>query len=389
MKVLFILHSFNINGVLTQNFVLVKFLLEFIRMDCIYVCAPDEGAGLNLYMQLGIKCFVFKDSEDLNRKLDLQVGFIPDVIFNESLFSLNYVTPQIANKSKHIIRVHEELPITEFNGNWHSQFKNPKDYFDEFSNSSFIFVCENTINYYQEILDSVNINYFLIRGFIDEEKIASFAIRTESELDVDIKGFTILQLGTVYDRKGCKETLRAFSRFLRGNNAPDAQLLFCGARRASDIEIQYEKELRSEIDELGLNDCVRVLRTTENPYPLIKQSSLLTLHSNSECFPTVFLEAMMLGKPVVASDVGGVREQIIPGINGFLFPCKDVEEQAKHFQHVYNNRVDWKAKSLIINELYEANFKSTKSLSDICTLLGINVSEVSYIKKFKDTYHYK
>ena len=52
---------------------------------------------------------------------------------------------------------------------------------------------------------------------------------------------------------------------------------------------------------------------------VIKQSACLLLSSLSEGCPLVILEAMALGKPVIAPDVGGIKD-IINDDNGFLFP---------------------------------------------------------------------
>lgn len=49
-----------------------------------------------------------------------------------------------------------------------------------------------------------------------------------------------------------------------------------------------------------------------------------------DSFPTVLLEAMAMGKPVVASRVGGVSEIVVDKITGFLVPPDNPEETAKY-----------------------------------------------------------
>jgi len=54
----------------------------------------------------------------------------------------------------------------------------------------------------------------------------------------------------------------------------------------------------------------------------------LVLSSESENAPLTILEAMSCGLPVIASNVGGIPEQITDGENGFLIPLKNPEKIA-------------------------------------------------------------
>jgi glycosyltransferase involved in cell wall biosynthesis len=59
-------------------------------------------------------------------------------------------------------------------------------------------------------------------------------------------------------------------------------------------------------------------------------SSLIVIPSIwPEPFSRVFLESMAAGKPIVATDVGGSREGVIPGETGWLIPAKDNEALAE------------------------------------------------------------
>lgn len=58
---------------------------------------------------------------------------------------------------------------------------------------------------------------------------------------------------------------------------------------------------------------------------LLSLSELFVLPSYWEGMARVILEAMACGLPVVASDAGGNREQVMDGVNGFLFPPRDIQ----------------------------------------------------------------
>ena len=52
---------------------------------------------------------------------------------------------------------------------------------------------------------------------------------------------------------------------------------------------------------------------------------VMVLVSHSETFSVAALEAMALGKPMIMSDIGGANEQVVEGVNGFLYPPKHID----------------------------------------------------------------
>jgi glycosyltransferase involved in cell wall biosynthesis len=56
---------------------------------------------------------------------------------------------------------------------------------------------------------------------------------------------------------------------------------------------------------------------------LIAAADLFVLSSTHEGMPVAVMEALALGVPVVATAVGGLREAVVPGQNGWLVPPGD------------------------------------------------------------------
>lgn len=67
-------------------------------------------------------------------------------------------------------------------------------------------------------------------------------------------------------------------------------------------------KLQSQIDELGLNDMCKLLGFDENPYKYVSKADLFICSSNREGFSTAVTESLVLGVPVVSTDVSGARE---------------------------------------------------------------------------------
>jgi glycosyltransferase involved in cell wall biosynthesis len=78
------------------------------------------------------------------------------------------------------------------------------------------------------------------------------------------------------------------------------------------------------VAELGIGQRVRFLGFRRDIGEQLAAHELFLLISHWEGFPRSILEAMRAGLPVVASDVGGVRESVLQGQTGFVVPPQDV-----------------------------------------------------------------
>ena len=81
-----------------------------------------------------------------------------------------------------------------------------------------------------------------------------------------------------------------------------------------------EAKMRGLAEELGIAGRVRFAGYQPDPAARLAAAQVFVLASRSEGFPRSVLEALRAGLPVVASDVGGVREAVEAGRNGLLVP---------------------------------------------------------------------
>ncbi len=118
-----------------------------------------------------------------------------------------------------------------------------------------------------------------------------------------------------------------------------------------------EDEARREAVRLAIGDRVNFLGFQSDVAGALARAQVFALSSRSEAFPRSILEAMRAGLPVVASDVGGVREAISRGGAGVLAPAGDAEAFASGLSGLL---IDSAKRDVIGNAArasYEAEFR--------------------------------
>ena len=92
-------------------------------------------------------------------------------------------------------------------------------------------------------------------------------------------------------------------------------------------EGDLREELEKQIASLGLQEEFVLLGAKKNPYPYYAQADLYVHLTRFEGKSIAIQEAQVLGKPIIASDCSGNREQIISGQDGIL--CQLDPKEAK------------------------------------------------------------
>jgi len=127
----------------------------------------------------------------------------------------------------------------------------------------------------------------------------------------------LLFAGRLVEEKGVHILLRAM--VIVRERVPNAHLLIAG-------DGSYRSTLEQIADSLGIRDSVSFLGwlQAEHLQNAYRNSWLLVLPSIcEEGLGTVLVEAGLMGRPVVGSDLGGIRDIIRHGENGFLVPPGD------------------------------------------------------------------
>jgi len=136
-------------------------------------------------------------------------------------------------------------------------------------------------------------------------------------------------VGRLTDQKGHSDALEALALV---NRTREVHLLILGAG-------PLETQLKAQASALGIEESTHFLGWRIDVPDILSHLDLMLSASLWEGFPTVLLEAMAQGTPVVATDVSGSRELVIDGETGLLAPSGDPQRLAESIETILDDPV--------------------------------------------------
>ncbi len=92
--------------------------------------------------------------------------------------------------------------------------------------------------------------------------------------------------------------------------------------------------IQQRVQELGITEHVIMLGSREDVPRLLAAMDVFALTSHIEANPVSILEAMSVGRPIVATNVGSIHEAVIEGKTGFLVPPGDTDQFVERVLHL-------------------------------------------------------
>lgn len=139
----------------------------------------------------------------------------------------------------------------------------------------------------------------------------------------------ILYAGTVNERKGYADLIRAFAKIAKA--FPDWRVVFAG-----NGEIEQGKSLAKE---LGIENQIEFVGwvSGEEKEALFRAASIFCLPSYAEGFPMAVLDAWAYGLPVITTPVGGIPDVADDGENMLLFSPGHIDKLADNISRLITN----------------------------------------------------
>ena len=196
--------------------------------------------------------------------------------------------------------------------------------------SNFIFshINENYSEYLSKekklrvIYRGINVDYFNSKNIsvLKQEKL-------KQEWSLSSNKFTILLPGRLTYWKGQEKFIEALNILIEDFNIANFQAIILGSDQGRKV---YAKKLINLVQRYSLNKKIKFIQhCNEMPIAYSLADVVVSASIEPEAFGRVSVEAQSMGKPIVASNIGGSKETIINKKTGFLYKHDDPRELAK------------------------------------------------------------
>lgn len=216
----------------------------------------------------------------LKEEYDVEIGFLvglPTEIVRRS-----------PNKnSKKITWIHADVKKEDEKA--YKKYNNVYKYFNKI-----IGVSEACIKTFEKTFPESKGKIELLYNYIDTKKIINKAKEKISKVYKKDK-INFVSVGRLADEKGYDRIVDIAKKYEEKINF---HIIGAGP---------LEGELKQKLESNNIKN-VMLLGLQKNPYPYIKNSDVFLLSSRSEAYPTVVIEAMILQKSIIATNVSGVEE---------------------------------------------------------------------------------
>ena len=227
--------------------------------------------------------------------------------------------------------------VTTFHGTYNFKSKSKKFYNSimlraklTIAGSNFIFshINKNYSEYLSKakklrvIFRGINVDYFNQKNIsiLKQEKL-------KQEWGLTSNKFTILMPGRLTYWKGQEKFIEALNILIEDYNFSNFEAIILGSDQGRTV---YKKKLINLVERYNLNKKIKFIsHCKEMPLAYSLADIVVSASIEPEAFGRVAVEAQSMGKPIIASNIGGSKETIINKKTGFLYEFQDPRELAK------------------------------------------------------------
>ena len=228
------------------------------------------------------------------------------------------------------------------------KYKLDLEYYSKFDNVVAVSTdCQKKLSqYFSDMQDKI----IVMNNIVDTERIINLA-NSDAAIEIDKDSFSILTVGRLTKEKGVELAVNVCKKLV--DNGFNIKWYWVG----DGNQFGFLKEL---VNKLELGDVFYLLGNKKNPYVYMNQCDLYVQPSKYEAYCTTTNEARILNKPVVTTDVGGMREQFIDKKTALIVKA-DIESLYKSIALLIYNK-DYREK--IVLNLKHKNFEFKDYIND-------------------------
>lgn len=148
--------------------------------------------------------------------------------------------------------------------------------------------------------------------------------KAEEKIEYFPDGPLFISIGRLHTRKGFHKLIDAHKKLI--DEGFHHSIIVIG-------DGEEMENLRKQIEQNNVEKTCFLYGNKMNPYPYIKNADFFILPSESEAWPLVIAEALVLQKPIIATNVGDVGEMIEDGKTGYLinYETQEMYDAMKKF----------------------------------------------------------
>jgi len=146
------------------------------------------------------------------------------------------------------------------------------------------------------------------------------------------EAFHLILSGSITKAKGQEDAIRAVIELIL-HRQRQVELLMPGY----NTEPAYKARMEELINSAGIGSHARILPFEQNLIPLIKQADAVLVCSRMEGLGRTCVESMLMKKPVIGTNSGGILELIEDGNTGLLYPPGDYLKLADQIEKLMND----------------------------------------------------
>ena len=274
--------------------------------------------------------------------------------------------------------------VTTFHGTYN--FKNK---FKKFYNSIMLrskltiagsnFIFEHINDNYNEYLNKKNKLRVIFRGinidYFNQKNVSMLKQeKLKAEWLLEPNNFTILMPGRLTSWKGQEKFIESLNILIEDFNITNFQAILLGSDQGRKV---YSKKLFSLAERYSLTKKIRFISHCKDmPLAYSLADVVVSASIEPEAFGRVAVEAQSMGKPIIASNIGGSKETVLNKKTGFLYKYDDPRELAKNLNTVIQlNQEELKlmgnegrkniAKKFDVEAMCDSNLREYKKLLKI------------------------
>lgn len=285
----------------------IEFLYNKIKLSLIYRYLGFQKWYVNrIYKKI------------LNESFDKEIAYLPGI-------PSEIVSRSPNRKSVKLSWIH--CDITGIDNKGYLRYLNICNSFDHI-----VGVSKASLEAFQKIYPQVFDKTILLYNYIDINKIISKSL--SEKVNFKNKKINIISVGRLSDEKG-------FDRIINIAKKYEDKIIF---NIVGDGPLK--EELMRQIDFNKIKN-VNLLGLKTNPYSYVKSADAFLLSSRTEAYPTVLIEALILNKSIIASDVSGVQEILKGYDDKLIFSNEDgalegaIDEWLKNKPKNNKKECDW------------------------------------------------